>query len=69
MIENFFRHEADYAGVTEEVREMIGEGYTNEEILEHLHSTSFALRYELWSVEMESELLNIIREILKGESQ
>ena len=69
MIENFFQHETDYEGVTKEVLDMIREGYTNEEVLDHLHSTSFALKFKLWSSEMESELLNIIREILKGEGE
>lgn len=53
------------------VREMIEkEGLDNARILDWLHSTAAVIRYDVHDVpDLEDELLNMIRMLLKGENQ
>ena len=57
--------------LTEIIRSMIEEeGLDNSQILNWLHSTAACIRYDVRDVpNLEDEFLNVIRELLKGESE
>ena len=50
------------------IREMIEEGRSNVDLLDWLHSTAAVVRYDV-QPDLEDELLNMIRVLLKGENE
>lgn len=61
--------DTDYDGIVGVIRDMVNLGEDNGYILDWLHSSAAALRYEVHSPEMEETLLNVIRRLMKGENQ